>query len=80
MASLPVTDGMQELYGFELDPEVHDWLDGLSDIDCKHAYKATETYKRQVWAPRLRPRGPAPGTHGLAARETRPGTTILRRH
>ncbi len=26
---------MRELYGFELEPEVRDWLDGLSDSDYK---------------------------------------------
>jgi hypothetical protein len=43
-----VTDGMQELYGFELEPEARDWLDSLSDSDCKHVDEATETYERQV--------------------------------
>jgi hypothetical protein len=26
---------MRELYGFELEPEVRDWLDSLSDSDFK---------------------------------------------
>jgi hypothetical protein len=26
---------MRELYGFELEPEVRDWLDSLSDSDYK---------------------------------------------
>ena len=30
-----VTGSMRELYGFELEPEVRDWLDGLSDSDYK---------------------------------------------
>ena len=28
-------DGIRELYGFELEPEVRDWLDSLSDSDFK---------------------------------------------
>jgi hypothetical protein len=28
---------MRELYGFELEPEVRDWLDSLSDSDFKRA-------------------------------------------
>ena len=28
-----VTGTMRELYGFELEPEVRDWLDSLSDSD-----------------------------------------------
>jgi hypothetical protein len=52
---------MRGLYGFELEPEVRDWLDGLSDNDYKrvdevsaglcerdHRGPATETYERQV--------------------------------
>jgi hypothetical protein len=31
-----VMGSMRELYGFELEPEVRDWLDGLSDSDHKH--------------------------------------------
>ena len=30
-----VTGSMRELYGFELEPEVRDWLDSLSDSDYK---------------------------------------------
>jgi hypothetical protein len=26
---------MRGLYGFELEPEVRDWLDSLGDSDCK---------------------------------------------
>ena len=32
---LSVTDTTRKLYGFELEPEVRDWLDGLSDGDYK---------------------------------------------
>jgi hypothetical protein len=30
-----VKDGTRGLYGFELEPEVRDWLDSLSDSDFK---------------------------------------------
>jgi hypothetical protein len=30
-----VTGSERELYGFELEPEVRDWLDSLSDSDYK---------------------------------------------
>ena len=30
-----VTGSMRDLYGFELEPEVRDWLDSLSDSDYK---------------------------------------------
>lgn len=30
-----VTDRIRRLYDFELEPEVRDWLDGLSDSDFK---------------------------------------------
>jgi hypothetical protein len=29
---------VRELYGFELEPEVRDWLDSLSDSDYKRAH------------------------------------------
>ena len=35
VASLSVTERVQGLYGFELEPEVRDWLDNLSDSDYK---------------------------------------------
>ena len=35
VASLSVTERVQELYGFELEPEVRDWLDNLSDSDYR---------------------------------------------
>src|SRR6185437_8418980 len=35
LSSLPVTEPTRELYGFELEPEVRDWLDSLSDSDYK---------------------------------------------
>ena len=31
----PVTESARGLYGFELEPEVRDWLDNLSDSDYK---------------------------------------------
>ena len=30
-------ESIRELYGFELEPEVRDWLDSLSDSDYKRA-------------------------------------------
>ena len=30
-----MTGSIRELYGFELEPEVRDWLDSLSDSDYK---------------------------------------------
>jgi hypothetical protein len=33
--SLSVTERVQGLYGFELEPEVRDWLDNLSDSDYR---------------------------------------------
>jgi hypothetical protein len=35
LSSLSVTEPTRELYGFELEPEVRDWLDSLSDSDYK---------------------------------------------
>jgi len=35
LISLSVTGSMRELYSFELEPEVRDWLDSLSDSDYK---------------------------------------------
>jgi hypothetical protein len=35
VASPAVTGPTRELYGFELEPEVRDWLDSLSDSDYK---------------------------------------------
>jgi hypothetical protein len=35
VASPSVTDATRGLYGFELEPEVRDWLDTLSDSDYK---------------------------------------------
>ena len=35
LISPSVTGSMRELYGFELEPEVRDWLDSLSDSDYK---------------------------------------------
>ena len=32
-----MTGSIRELYGFELEPEVRDWLDSLSDSDYKRA-------------------------------------------
>ena len=33
---------MRELYGFELEPEVRDWLDSLSDSDYKRVDEVSE--------------------------------------
>jgi hypothetical protein len=30
-----MAESARGLYGFELEPEVRDWLDNLSDSDCK---------------------------------------------
>jgi len=35
VSSPSVTNSARELYGFELEPEVRDWLDSLSDSDYK---------------------------------------------
>ena len=35
--SRSVRGSIRELYGFELEPEVRDWLDSLSDSDYKRA-------------------------------------------
>jgi hypothetical protein len=35
VASLPVSERTRQLYSFELEPEVRDWLDSLSDSDFK---------------------------------------------
>jgi len=40
--SLPgVRDGRRELHDFELEPEVRDWLDSLSDSDFRSSARAT---------------------------------------
>lgn len=67
---------MRELYSFELEPEVCDWLDSLSDTDYRRvdevcgllAEKGSELGGRwsdhlegPVWELRLRPRDAGPG-------------------
>ncbi|MGP3918814.1 hypothetical protein [Nonomuraea sp. 10N515B] len=53
---------MRELYGFELEPEVREWLDDLSDSDFKRvdevaglqidrAVRAQKICKRDHWGP-----------------------------
>src|SRR3984957_16847505 len=78
-----VTGSMRELYGFELEPEGRDWLDGLSDSDYKRvdevcgllAEKGSELggpwsdhLEGSVWELRLRLRD-------VAARVTYGGTS-----
>ena len=68
------TESARKLYGFELEPEVRDWLDSLSDSDCKRvdevcgllAEKGSELggpwsdhLERPVWELRLRLRNVA---------------------
>jgi hypothetical protein len=43
IASLSVAERVQGLYGFELEPEVRDWLDNLSDSDCRRVDEVCET-------------------------------------
>jgi hypothetical protein len=35
VGSLPVSGSTRQMYRFELEPEVRDWLDSLSDNDYK---------------------------------------------
>jgi len=75
-----VTGPMRELYDFELEPEVRDWLDGLSDSDYKRvdevcgllAEKGSELggpwsdhLEGSVWELRLRLRDVAARGHVL---------------
>jgi hypothetical protein len=40
---LSVTDSTRSLHGFELESEVRDWLDSLSDSDCKLTHRGVST-------------------------------------
>jgi hypothetical protein len=72
-----VTGSVRELYGFELEPEVSDWIHGLSDSDYKRvdevcgllAEKGSELggpwsdhLEGSVWELRLRLRDVAAGS------------------
>ena len=40
-----MTEAVRKLYGFELEPEVRDWLDSLSDSDYKRVDETSDAVK-----------------------------------
>jgi hypothetical protein len=80
VASPSVTDRMRELYGFELEPEVRDWLDSLSDSDFKRVDEVCGLLaeKAPSSAAVVGPSGrPGLGAAGPASRCCGPGNLLV---
>ena len=71
---------MRQLHDLELEPEVQDWLDSLSDSDYKRAMSSAACSRKGNPARRTMVRPPAGrglGTAGPASRCSDPGNVLV---